>query len=600
MTKPNFSASTEQENFEDCLENFFKGQKTLEKFVATAIVREVNEDDVRVDVLSESGGYLAEGYIPLKEFRHYGEKTPEVDGQVRVFVEHLEGSDGSAALSYERAKREMAWQELEQAHEDKKAVEGAIVGRVRGGFTVNIQGVTGFLPGSQIDVRPIKDPTPLMDIPLQFRLLKIDRARNNIVVSRRVVIEDARLENRSDLMANLEEGQVVRGEVKNITDYGAFVDLGGIDGLLHVTDMSWERLEHPRDLLTVGQDVEVKIIRFNRETGRISLGMKQLQGDPWEAVVAKYKVGARVKGRVTNVTDYGAFVEMEPGIEGLIHVSEMSWSKRTVSPTRLLSPSQEVEVEVLEVDQNRRRLSLGLKQCQDNPWEKLEKDFVPGTIIERPIKDVTPFGFFVELEGGVDGIVHAEDISWRDDPKVALSSYNKGDVVKLKILRLDRAKEQIALGIKQLEGESSGKVGKSYRKGDVVTCVVAKVVNSGVEVTFGDDMMRGFIKRAELSRDRDEQRTNRFAPGEKLDAKILLLDENNTLLSIKARELDEERSVVAEYGSSNSGATLRDILGVGALGDITGSSKEEEQEETPVKEKQTKAGEVAKDSTREP
>lgn len=557
-----FLVSDEGENFGELLEAFFDKQKVLERCLAKGYIREVGDEDVRVDVRSVSDEYISEGYISLKEFKGHGEALPSVGDVVDVYIERFEGRDGEIVLSYERAKREAAWKELEEISQKNGIVEGVIFGRVRGGFTVNVRGIVGFLPGSQVDIRPVKDFAPLMDVKQEFRLLKMDRARNNVVVSRRAVMEDSRQESRTELFSRLQEGQVVRGEVKNITDYGAFIDLGGVDGLLHITDISWKRIDNPRTVLSIGQELDVRIIRFNRETGRISLGLKQLEADPWEKVAEKYAVGTRVKGRVTNVTEYGAFVEIEPGVEGLIHVSEMSWSKKSAQPGRILSISQEVDVEVLEVDQGRRRLSLGLKQCQDNPWDMIRKEFQPGTIIERTVRDITSFALFVELLGDVDGIVHAADLSWDKTEAEALAEYKKGDTIRVKVLRVDPEKEQVVLGVKQLSEDPVQQKRQSFKRGDVVTCSVSKVLDGGIEVTFGDEMLKGFIRRSDLSRDREEQKPSRFAVGEKVDAKITSIDGNSVNLSVKARELDEERDLMSRHGSSDSGATLREILGV--------------------------------------
>ncbi|WP_052545612.1 30S ribosomal protein S1 [Candidatus Hepatobacter penaei] len=572
-----FLALDQGEDFGALLDTFFRGQKSLERCLAKGYIREVGDEDVRVDVRSETDAYISEGYIPLKEFKGHDDHLPSVGDVVDVYIERFEGRDGEIVLSYERAKREAAWRELEESHEKNEIVEGVIFGRVRGGFTVNIKGIVGFLPGSQIDVRPVKDLAPLMDVKLQFRLLKMDRLRNNIVVSRRAVMEDSRSESRAELFSRLQEGQIVRGEVKNITDYGAFIDLGGVDGLLHITDISWQRIQNPRDVLSVGQELDVRIIRFNRETGRVSLGLKQLKEDPWDRVAEKYPVGSRVKGRVTNVTDYGAFVEIESGIEGLIHVSEMSWSKKSTQPARLLSTSQEVEVEVLELDQGRRRLSLGIKQCQQNPWEVIQKDFPVGTVLERKVRDITGFALFVEVFGDVDGIVHAADLSWDKSDADALAAYAKGDPIRVKVLRVDPEKEQVVLGVKQLSDDPESQKRKSLRKGDIVTCVITKVVDQGIEVSFGDDGVTGFIRRGDLSRDRSEQRADRFAVGEKVDAKIMSLEAGSSVsLSIKARELEEERELMSKHGSSDSGATLREILGVsaGLAGEASSETKD--------------------------
>jgi small subunit ribosomal protein S1 len=451
---------------------------------------------------------------------------------------------------------------LEKAFNEGQRVTGVIFGRVKGGFTVDLSGAVAFLPGSQVDIRPVRDIGPLMGSPQPFQILKMDRSRGNIVVSRRAVLEETRQEARSELVASLKEGQVLQGVVKNITDYGAFVDLGGIDGLLHVTDISWKRVNHPSEVLNIGQTVDVQVIRFNPETQRISLGMKQLEADPWEGVVAKYPAGLKLKGRVTNITDYGAFVELEPGIEGLVHVSEMSWTKKNVHPGKIVSTSQEVEVMVLDVDSQRRRISLGLKQCLDNPWDVFAAKYPQGTELEGEIKNITEFGLFVGLPGDIDGMIHMSDIDWNVTGEDALKKYKKGDKVKFKVLETDVAKERINLGIKQMQQDPFQAAVGSVKKGDVVTCTITAVTDNGLEVQINDGAT-GFIRKAELSRDRSEQRTERFAVGEKVDAKITNIDKatRKLTLSIKQREIEEDKQAVEQYGSSDSGASLGDILG---------------------------------------
>src|SRR6266481_2749421 len=437
-------------------------------------------------------------------------------------------------LSRDRARREAAWDKLEKEFEAGNRVDGVIFGRVKGGFTVDLGGAVAFLPGSQVDIRPVRDVQPLMDLPQPFQILKMDRRRGNIVVSRRAIMEETRAEQRSELVQNLSEGQVVDGVVKNITDYGAFVDLGGIDGLLHVTDIAWKRVNHPSDVLSVGQTVKVQIIRINHETHRISLGMKQLEADPWEGIEAKYPVGVKFKGRVTNITDYGAFVELEPGIEGLIHVSEMSWTKKNVHPGKIVSTSQEVEVQVLEVDSVKRRISLGLKQTMRNPWEVFVEKFPVGSTVEGEVKNITEFGLFVGLPGEIDGMVHLSDLSWDKAGDEAIRDYKKGDNVKVKVLDVDVDKERISLGIKQLANDPFEKVGSVAKKGDVVTVIVAGIQDNGIDVTVQDGIP-GFIRKAELSRDRSEQRPDRYAVGDKLDAKITNIDKasRRVVLSVK-------------------------------------------------------------------
>ncbi len=549
------------ESFAAMMEESFGKTGGLEGTVVKGIVRGVEKEFIIVDV-----GLKSEGRIPLREFALAGQ-APEikVGDTVEVFLERMENRDGEAMLSREKAKREESWSVLQQSFEKNVHVTGIIFGRVKGGFTVDLNGATAFLPGSQVDIRPVKDISPLMGTPQPFAILKMDRARGNIVVSRRAVLEESRAEARSELVASLKEGQVLQGVVKNITDYGAFVDLGGVDGLLHVTDIAWKRINHPSEVLQIGQQVTVQVIRFNAETQRISLGMKQLESDPWEGVVAKYPVGMRLKGRVTNITDYGAFVELEPGIEGLVHVSEMSWTKKNVHPGKIVSTSQEVEVVVLDIDMNKRRISLGIKQCTDNPWEKFKNEHKAGETLSGEIRNITEFGLFVGLPGDIDGMVHMSDIAWDKPGEEAIKSYQKGQMVEVKILDIDAEKERISLGIKQLSNDPFESVVVGFKKGDVVTCTVSAIVEGGIEVTLGGEAQgfSGFIKRSDLARDRSEQRPDRFAVGEKVDAKITNIDKGarKVTLSIKARETDEEKKAMEEYGSSDSGASLGDILG---------------------------------------
>ncbi len=504
--------------------------------------------------------------MPLKEFGAKAKDgTLNVGDEVEVFVERVENALGEAMLSREKARREESWTKLEKKFEAGERVEGIIFNQVKGGFTVDLDGAVAFLPRSQVDIRPIRDVTPLMNNPQPFQILKMDRRRGNIVVSRRTILEESRAEQRSEIVQNLEEGQIVDGVVKNVTDYGAFVDLGGIDGLLHVTDMAWRRVNHPSEILSIGQTVKVQIIRVNQETHRISLGMKQLESDPWGAIGAKYPIGAKVKGRVTNITDYGAFVELEPGIEGLIHVSEMSWTKKNVHPGKIVSTSQEVEVMVLEVDPAKRRISLGLKQTLDNPWETFAAKYPNGSVVEGEVKNKTEFGLFVGLDGDVDGMVHLSDLDWNRPGEEVIEEYNKGDVVKAKVLDVDIEKERISLGIKQLGGDPVAAAAESggLRKGAVVTCEVTGVKDTGLDVVIADTDIATFIKRSDLSRDRDEQRPERFSVGQKVDARVTQFDKKSrkVTVSIKALEIAEEKEAVAQYGSTDSGASLGDILG---------------------------------------
>ena len=530
--------------------------------VVKGTVTAIEGDKAVIDV-----GLKSEGRIRLSEFAAPGQGHGlSVGDEVEVFVDRVENADGEAMLSRDRARREAAWDKLESEFGEGKRVEGRIFGRVKGGFTVDLDGAVAFLPGSQVDIRPVRDVTPLMDMPQPFQILKMDRRRGNIVVSRRAVLEETRAEQRSELIDKLGEGQVIDGVVKNITDYGAFVDLGGIDGLLHVTDMSYKRVNHPSEVINIGDVVKVQIIRINQDTQRISLGMKQLESDPWDGVAAKYPVGAKLHGTVTNITEYGAFVELEAGIEGLVHVSEMSWTKKNVHPGKIVSTSQEVDVLVLEVDADKRRISLGLKQAQQNPWEGFAEKHPVGSTVEGEVKNATEFGLFIGLDGDVDGMVHMSDIAWGISGEDALALHRKGEMVKAIVLDVDVEKERISLGMKQLEkgapaaGTASSASG--LKKGDVVTVTVLEVRDGGLEVQAGDDGATGFIKRSDLGRDRDEQRPDRFQTGQKIDAMITGFDRSKKPnFSIKAHQLAEEKQAVEQYGSSDSGASLGDILG---------------------------------------
>jgi small subunit ribosomal protein S1 len=547
-----------KENFAALLEESLGSAQGLEGSVLSGTVVAIDGEFALVDV-----GLKSEGRVALREFGGpAGKAEIKIGDVVEVYLERMEDKNGEAMLSREKAKREEAWTALEKQFKDNQRVTGVIFGRVKGGFTVDLSGAVAFLPGSQVDIRPVRDVGPLMGTPQPFQILKMDRARGNIVVSRRAVLEESRAEARSELVANLKEGQVLQGVVKNITDYGAFVDLGGVDGLLHVTDIAWRRINHPSEALHIGQTVNVQVVRFNPETQRISLGMKQLEADPWEGVAAKYPVGAKLKGRVTNITDYGAFVELEPGIEGLVHVSEMSWTKKNVHPGKIVSTSQEVEVMVLDVDPTKRRISLGLKQCMDNPWSSFVDKHPVGSELEGEIKNITEFGLFVGLPGEIDGMVHLSDLDWDRAGEEAVQDYKKGQMVKVKLLDVDVEKERISLGIKQLKKDTFAESAGTMKKGDVVTCTVTAVTDGGLEVTVGDGIP-GFIKKADLSRERAEQRPDRFAVGEKVDAKISQIDAKTRklTLSIKAREMEEDKQAMAEFGSSDSGASLGDILG---------------------------------------
>jgi small subunit ribosomal protein S1 len=556
-----------REDFAKLIDESFNDGHVQEGAVVKGTVVAIERDLAVIDV-----GLKTEGRVAMREFQGPGRQNEiKVGDIVEVYLERVENALGEAVLSRDKARREESWGKLEKAFQNNEKVQGVIFNQVKGGFTVDLDGAVAFLPRSQVDIRPIRDVSPLMNNSQPFQILKMDRRRGNIVVSRRTVLEETRAEQRQELVQNLEEGQVIDGVVKNITDYGAFVDLGGIDGLLHVTDIAWRRVNHPSEVLNIGQQVKVKIIKINHETHRISLGMKQLLDDPWQGIEAKYPVAARFKGRVTNITDYGAFVELEPGIEGLIHVSEMSWTKKNVHPGKIVSTSQEVEVQVLEVDPVKRRISLGLKQTMRNPWELFVEKHPVGSTVEGEVKNKTEFGLFLGLDGDVDGMVHLSDLDWKRPGEQVIEEYKKGDKVEAQVLDVDVEKERISLGIKQLSGAGAagaGAVGEEaaagdLKKGDVITCEVIEVKEGGIDVkVVGTDFV-SFIKRSELARDRSEQRPDRFAVGQKVDARVTQFDRRSrrVTVSIKALEVAEEKEAIAQYGSSDSGATLGDILG---------------------------------------
>ena len=578
MNEPQTSLShPSHDEFAALLEECLTGTALQEGNVIKGTVVSIEKDVAVIDV-----GLKTEGRVPLKEFSLPGRSADlAVGDQVDVYLERVENSLGEAVLSREKARREESWTRLEEKYKAGERVEGVIFNRVKGGFTVDLDGAVAFLPGSQVDIRPIRDVGPLMNMTQPFQILKMDRRRGNIVVSRRSVLEESRAEKRSEIVARLEEGQVIEGVVKNITDYGAFIDLGGIDGLLHVTDMAWRRVNHPSEIVNVGDTVKVQIIRINSETQRISLGMKQLESDPWQGIAAKYPVGTRFKGTVTNITDYGAFIELEPGVEGLIHVSEMSWTKKNIHPGKIISTSQEVEVQVLEVDPDKRRISLGLKQTQENPWEAFTRNNPPGTQLEGQIRNITEFGLFIGLDGGIDGMVHLSDLDWTKQGEEALKDYKKGDNAKAVVLEADAEKERISLGIKQITPDpfASGAPTEKLKKGMRVTCEVTAVKDNGLEARIIDNDLTTFVRRSDLSRDRSEQRPDRFGVGEKFDAVVTQVDAKTRKItvSIKALEIAEEKEAVAQYGSTDSGASLGDILGA-ALNKAKGDDDEDEED----------------------
>jgi len=551
-----------RDDFAAMLEESFNKSDSLEGSVIKGKIVAIEKDMAVVDL-----GLKTEGRVALREFTGPGrEGAPTIGDEVEVYLDRIENALGEAVISRDKARREESWVKLEKAFEAGEKVNGVIFNVVKGGYTVDLDGATAFLPRSQVDIRPIRDVGPLMNIAQPFQILKMDRRRGNIVVSRRTVLEETRAEARTELVSNLEEGQTVDGTVKNITEYGAFVDLGGIDGLLHVTDMAWRRVNHPSEVVTIGQQLRVKIIKINHDTHRISLGIKQLLTDPWEGIEAKYPLQSRLKGRVTNITDYGAFVELEPGIEGLIHVSEMSWTKKNVHPGKIVSTSQEVVVQILEVDSSKRRISLGLKQTLQNPWESFAEKHPVGSVVEGEVKNKTEFGLFIGLENDVDGMVHLSDLDWNRPGEQAIEDYKKGDMVKAQVLDVDVEKERISLGIKQLGADKFAEPAEGVsdiKKGSIVTCEVTEVKDSGLDVKIIGTEFTTFVKRADLARDRAEQRPERFAAGEKFDARVTVLDRKarKISVSIKALEMAEEKEAIAQYGSADAGASLGDILG---------------------------------------
>ncbi|MFT6073829.1 MAG: small subunit ribosomal protein S1 [Yoonia sp.] len=551
------------EEFEALLNESFEMDTPSEGSVVKGKVIAIEAGQAIIDV-----GYKMEGRVDIKEFANPGEEAELAVGDtVEVFLRQVENARGEAVISREMARREEAWDRLEKAYADEERVDGAIFGRVKGGFTVDLGGAVAFLPGSQVDVRPVRDAGPLMGLKQPFQILKMDRRRGNIVVSRRAILEESRAEQRAEVIGNLTEGQEVDGVVKNITEYGAFVDLGGVDGLLHVTDMAWRRVNHPSEILTIGETIKVQVIKINKETHRISLGMKQLQDDPWDAVEAKFSLGSVHQGRVTNITDYGAFVELEAGVEGLVHVSEMSWTKKNVHPGKIVSTSQEVEVMVLEIDSAKRRVSLGLKQTQRNPWEVFAEQFPEGTEVEGEVKNITEFGLFVGLEGDIDGMVHLSDLTWEGRGEDVIGDFRKGEMVRAKVAEVDVEKERISLSIKALDGDPFAEAIGGVKRGSVITVEVTKIEDGGIEVDY--EGAKSFIRRSDLSRDRAEQRPERFGVGDKVDVRVTNIDSKTRKLglSIKAREIAEEKEAVAQYGSSDSGASLGDILGAALKGD---------------------------------
>ena len=575
------------ESFADLFAKQVETDDKIEGKVVKGTVISIDKDMINIDV-----GYKAEGRINVREFVGKDKSAvPKVGDIVEVYLERVENKNGEAILSREKARREESWETLEKASEKKEKVNGTIFGRVKGGFSVDLDGAIAFLPGSQVDVRPTRDSHHLVGSSQLFHILKMDRRRGNIVVSRRSVLEESRAEAKAELVSTMEEGQILEGIIKNITDYGAFVDLGEVDGLLHVTDISWKRISHPSETLSIGQKVKVQVIKFNPETQRISLGMKQLDEDPWDIAQTKYKVNDKFSGRVTNITDYGAFVELESGIEGLVHVSEMSWTKKNMQPGKIVSTSEEVEVVVLEIDTAKRRISLGMKQCKPNPWLDLQDNYKIGSEVEGEVKSITEFGLFIGLPGEMDGLIHLSDLDWNSSGEDIINNYKKGDIVKAKLLEIDIEKERVSLGVKQLSKDPMAN-NKDLVRGNIVTSIIKNITEKGldVEITKG---VNGFIKKSELAKERADQRVDRFAVDEKIDARIVSIDSTTRAvnLSIKALQMAEEKQAMKDYGSVDSGASLGDILGAALE---KKAKKAEEKPKAKKAEEKPKAKKVTK------
>lgn len=543
------------ENFADMLANTTTMSGGIQDCVTKGTVIKVEKDFITVDV-----GLKSEGRIPRREF---GLEEVNIGDIIDIYVDKYENADGTVILSREKARREEVWDKMEALVEGNTPIIGKIIERVKGGFSVDVDGLLAFMPGSQIDIKPIKDLNALVGTEMEVVILKMDKLRMNIIVSHRAIVEREIITQRSEIIGKMEVGSVVKGTVKNITDYGAFIDLGGIDALLHITDISWKRISNPATVLTVGQEIEVKIINLDPKTGRVSLGMKQLTSDPWENFSDNIKVGDKIKGKVSSIADYGAFVSLDGDIEGLIHVSEFSWTKKNINPNKVLELDQEVEVVVLEIDKEKRRISLGLKQCTENPWIAFSEKYSVGDIIEGEIKGITEFGLFIELEGEISGMVHLSDLSWDKNGEDVIKEYNKGDKIKVKILEIDLEKERVSLGVKQLVQGSKKEdeaMGSEFKKGSVQTCIVKEVLDNGITVDINGT--EGFIKKSDLAKERSEQNPTRFAAGDKIDAKVSGMVDGKLTLSVKALEIEEQKKVLKEYGSTETGAVLGDILGV--------------------------------------
>lgn len=520
--------------------------------------------DIDTDYVTLNAGLKSEGIIPIEEFYDKnGELEVSVGDTVEVALDSVEDGYGETLLSREKAKRQEAWRKLSKSYENNETVTGLISGKVKGGFTVEIGSIRAFLPGSLVDVRPVRDPSYLEGKELEFKVIKMDIKRNNIVVSRRAVVEEESSADRQALLESLHEGQVLHGIVKNLTDYGAFIDLGGIDGLLHITDISWKRVKHPSEVLSVGQDVKVKVLSFDSERNRVSLGMKQLGNDPWVDLVERYPIGHRLQGKVTNITDYGCFVEIEEGVEGLVHMSEMDWTNKNIHPSKVVSVGDVVDVVVLEIDENRRRISLGMKQCVGNPWEQFAQSHSKGEKVKGKIRSITDFGIFIGLEGDIDGLVHLSDISWNVPGEEAVKQYKKGQEIEAVILAIDAERERISLGIKQLEGDNFSSFVEEHSKGSIVKGRVAEVDAKSVTVALDDDVT-GTIKANELSDEKVDDASTLVKEGDEIEAKIINIDRKNRVisLSVKAKDAHEQAEAIKKYSRNGDAAstTLGDLL----------------------------------------
>ena len=556
---------------ESFAELFEQSQTALNKLKPGAIVSGVVVE-IRNDVVVVNAGLKSEGIVPIEQFRNEaGELEVNVGDTVKVALDSLENGFGETVLSREKAKRAMVWDELEEAMEKAETVTGRISGKVKGGFTVDIRDVRAFLPGSLVDVRPVRDPVYLEGKELEFKIIKLDRKRNNVVVSRRAVVESEHSEEREQLLERLQEGAIVTGVVKNLTDYGAFVDLGGIDGLLHITDMAWKRVRHPSEVVNVGDELQVRVLKFDRERNRVSLGLKQLGEDPWDNIARRYPNGARVFGKVSNVTDYGAFVEIEPGVEGLVHVSEMDWTNKNVNPSKVVQLGDETQVMILDVDAERRRISLGMKQCTPNPWEAFAAMNKKNDKVSGQVKSITDFGIFIGLEGGIDGLVHLSDISWNTTGEDIVRNFKKGDTVEAVVLAVDPERERISLGIKQMEQDPFGSFVAQRQKGAIVNGTVKEVDARGATVDLGDGV-EGYIRASDIAKERVEDASQHLKVGDSIEAKIVGTDRKSRVLqlSIRAKDEAEVQETLAEYnksaaeassGTTKLGALLREQLG---------------------------------------